>query len=131
MAALSNVAAARWRNLHGDWIRKQLFVVLRALHKSAASEAFEVSGAAEKNMPERLMTARGVGQKTIAKTLKEMPGPSTLSNLVEFFWRDGFSRIHEIQVARLRWHRAAFAGGLVQLERNHFSVFGRDGEPAV
>uniref|UniRef100_A0A3B3DLU4 Cytochrome P450, family 27, subfamily C, polypeptide 1 n=1 Tax=Oryzias melastigma TaxID=30732 RepID=A0A3B3DLU4_ORYME len=27
-----------------------------------------------------------------------MPGPSTLSNLIEFFWRDGFSRIHEIQL---------------------------------
>ncbi|KAG9477549.1 hypothetical protein GDO78_002769 [Eleutherodactylus coqui] len=26
-----------------------------------------------------------------------MPGPSTLTNLVEFFWRDGFSRIHELQ----------------------------------
>uniref|UniRef100_A0A6J0UNZ8 Cytochrome P450 27C1 isoform X2 n=1 Tax=Pogona vitticeps TaxID=103695 RepID=A0A6J0UNZ8_9SAUR len=31
------------------------------------------------------------------KSLKEMPGPKTLSNLVEFFWKDGFSRIHEIQ----------------------------------
>ncbi|KAM4626738.1 cytochrome P450 27C1 [Discoglossus pictus] len=26
-----------------------------------------------------------------------MPGPGTLTNLIEFFWRDGFSRIHEIQ----------------------------------
>uniref|UniRef100_A0A8D0HF78 Cytochrome P450 family 27 subfamily C member 1 n=1 Tax=Sphenodon punctatus TaxID=8508 RepID=A0A8D0HF78_SPHPU len=31
------------------------------------------------------------------KTLQEMPGPKTLSNLFEFFWRDGFGRIHEIQ----------------------------------
>ncbi|XP_066465604.1 cytochrome P450 27C1 [Tiliqua scincoides] len=31
------------------------------------------------------------------KSLKEMPGPKTFSNLVEFFWRDGFGRIHEIQ----------------------------------
>ncbi|XP_040297227.1 cytochrome P450 27C1 [Bufo bufo] len=31
------------------------------------------------------------------RSLKEMPGPSTITNLVEFFWRDGFSRIHEIQ----------------------------------
>uniref|UniRef100_A0A665WAT9 Cytochrome P450, family 27, subfamily C, polypeptide 1 n=1 Tax=Echeneis naucrates TaxID=173247 RepID=A0A665WAT9_ECHNA len=34
----------------------------------------------------------------IVKTLKEMPGPSTVTNLIEFFWRDGFSRIHEIQM---------------------------------
>lgn len=32
------------------------------------------------------------------KSLQEMPGPKTLSNLVEFFWKDGFGRIHEIQV---------------------------------
>ncbi|CAM2100669.1 cytochrome P450 27C1 [Caretta caretta] len=31
------------------------------------------------------------------KSLQEMPGPKTLSNLVEFFWKDGFGRIHEIQ----------------------------------
>lgn len=36
------------------------------------------------------------------KTLHEMPGPSTIANLVEFFYRDGFSRIHEIQVSRQR-----------------------------
>ncbi|XP_078260494.1 cytochrome P450 27C1 [Rhinoraja longicauda] len=33
-----------------------------------------------------------------AKSLSDMPGPSTLSNFVEFFWRDGFSRIHDIQL---------------------------------
>ncbi|XP_042301396.1 cytochrome P450 27C1 isoform X2 [Sceloporus undulatus] len=32
-----------------------------------------------------------------AKSLQEMPGPRTFSNLVEFFWKDGFGRIHEIQ----------------------------------
>ncbi|XP_048835811.1 cytochrome P450 27C1 [Brienomyrus brachyistius] len=32
------------------------------------------------------------------KSIKEMPGPSTISNLIEFFYRDGFSRIHEIQL---------------------------------
>uniref|UniRef100_A0A8C8SJW5 Cytochrome P450 family 27 subfamily C member 1 n=1 Tax=Pelusios castaneus TaxID=367368 RepID=A0A8C8SJW5_9SAUR len=31
------------------------------------------------------------------KSLQEMPGPKTLSNLFEFFWKDGFGRIHEIQ----------------------------------
>ncbi|XP_063284607.1 cytochrome P450 27C1 [Pelobates fuscus] len=33
----------------------------------------------------------------LVKSLEDMPGPSTLTNLLEFFWRDGFSRIHEIQ----------------------------------
>lgn len=32
------------------------------------------------------------------KSLHEMPGPNTLYNLYEFFWKDGFGRIHEIQV---------------------------------
>ncbi|KAM6398271.1 cytochrome P450 27C1 isoform 3-T3 [Pluvialis apricaria] len=31
------------------------------------------------------------------KSLREMPGPNTLCNLYEFFWKDGFGRIHEIQ----------------------------------
>ncbi|NXF44485.1 C27C1 protein, partial [Oceanites oceanicus] len=31
------------------------------------------------------------------KSLREMPGPNTLYNLYEFFWKDGFGRIHEIQ----------------------------------
>ncbi|XP_064167204.1 cytochrome P450 27C1 [Anguilla rostrata] len=39
-----------------------------------------------------------VGQDTPVKTLKDMPGPSTVSNIIEFFYRDGFSRIHEIQL---------------------------------
>lgn len=33
------------------------------------------------------------------RSLAAMPGPRTLNNLVEFFCKDGFSRIHEIQVA--------------------------------
>lgn len=51
-------------------------------------------------MAKRLITPANVGEKTTIKTLKEMPGPSTLSNIIEFFWRDGFSRIHEIQVTK-------------------------------
>ena len=95
MAILNHFTTACWRNLQGDRLNKQLFI-LRALHKSAASEAFGISG--EEAMPERLITPADVGEKARIRTLKEMPGPSTLSNLVEFFWRDGFSRIHEIQV---------------------------------
>uniref|UniRef100_A0A8B9GBS9 Cytochrome P450 27C1 n=1 Tax=Amazona collaria TaxID=241587 RepID=A0A8B9GBS9_9PSIT len=36
------------------------------------------------------------------KSLHEMPGPNTLYNLYEFFWKDGFGRIHEIQVQLTR-----------------------------
>ncbi|XP_070686844.1 cytochrome P450 27C1 [Pempheris klunzingeri] len=98
MAILNNFTAACWKNLQGDRLNKQLFFILRALHKSAASEAFGISTAGEEAMPERLIKPANVGEKTTIKTLKEMPGPSTLSNLIEFFWRDGFSRIHEIQM---------------------------------
>ena len=66
------------------------------MHKSAASEEFGISAAGEKAMPERLITPADVGKKTRIKTLKEMPGPSALSNFIEF-WRDGFSRVHEIR----------------------------------
>ncbi|OCT60935.1 hypothetical protein XELAEV_18046959mg [Xenopus laevis] len=42
------------------------------------------------------------------KSLKDMPGPSTLANLVEFFWRDGFGRIHEIQQKHTRQYGRIF-----------------------
>ncbi|XP_038611649.1 cytochrome P450 27C1 [Tachyglossus aculeatus] len=42
------------------------------------------------------------------ETLSEMPGPRTLSNLVEFFWRDGFARIHEIQQKHSREYGKIF-----------------------
>lgn len=97
MAILAHFTTACLKNFQGDRLNKQLFFILRALHKSAASEAFGIA-AGEEALPERLITPANAGEKTLVKTLKEMPGPSTLSNLVEFFWRDGFSRIHEIQV---------------------------------
>ncbi len=98
MAFLNNFTTACWKSFQGDRLNKQRVFVLRALHKPAASETFGISAAGEEAMPERLITPADVGEKTIIKTLKEMPGPSALSNLIEFFWRDGFSRIHEIQV---------------------------------
>ncbi|XP_062237178.1 cytochrome P450 27C1 [Platichthys flesus] len=95
MAFLKSFATVSRTSLQGEWLNKQLFT-LRALHKSAASEALGISTAEEEAMGQRLVTPANVGEKV--KSLKEMPGPSTLSNLVEFFWRDGFSRIHEIQM---------------------------------
>lgn len=97
MASLNHLTTACWRNVQGN---RQLFFNLRALHKSAASEALGISAAAQRDVSERLLpqdTATSSTTDTV-KSLKEMPGPSTLSNLVEFFWRDGFARIHEIQM---------------------------------
>uniref|UniRef100_UPI0037E986BD cytochrome P450 27C1 n=1 Tax=Semicossyphus pulcher TaxID=241346 RepID=UPI0037E986BD len=98
MALLNNFTTACLKNFQGDRLNNPLFFFLRALHKSAASGAYEISAAREAAMPERLLTPADVGDKTTIKSLKEMPGPSTLSNLIEFFWRDGFSRIHDIQM---------------------------------
>lgn len=99
MVSLNHLTTACWKNVYGN---RQLFFNLRALHKSAASEALGISAAGQTEMSERLLspdtTRSGTADNTRIKNLKEMPGPSTLSNLIEFFWRDGFARIHEIQM---------------------------------
>ncbi|XP_044058951.1 cytochrome P450 27C1-like isoform X1 [Siniperca chuatsi] len=96
MAILKHLTTACWKNFQDVRLNKQLFI-LRAIHKSAASDAFGISAAEKEAIPEKLITPAD-GGKTRIKTLKEMPGPSTLANLIEFFWRDGFSRVHEIQL---------------------------------
>ncbi|XP_034535547.1 cytochrome P450 27C1 [Notolabrus celidotus] len=98
MALLNNFTTACLKNFQSDRLHSQLFFFMRALHKSAASETYGMSTAREGAMPERLITPTDAGDKTTIKSLKDMPGPSTMSNLVEFFWKDGFSRIHEIQM---------------------------------
>ncbi|XP_069433030.1 cytochrome P450 27C1 isoform X6 [Ovis canadensis] len=42
------------------------------------------------------------------RSLAAMPGPRTLANLVEFFGKDGFSRIHEIQQKHTREYGKIF-----------------------
>jgi len=106
MAILNRFTTAYWKNLQGDPRKKQL-LILRALHKSAASEASGISAAGEEAMPDKLITPQDVGEKTRIMTLKEMPGPSIIGNLIEFIWKDGFSRIHEIQVM-LSKHNVTF-----------------------
>ncbi|XP_017296078.1 cytochrome P450 27C1 [Kryptolebias marmoratus] len=96
MAVLTRVTTP-WRTFPA----RQLVFIPRALHKSAASEALEIPAPGEGAMPGRLMAPAAAevrSLKAAVKSLKEMPGPGTLSNLIEFFWRDGFSRIHEIQM---------------------------------
>ncbi|XP_068922964.1 cytochrome P450 27C1 isoform X3 [Petaurus breviceps papuanus] len=80
------------------------------LPKLSGSQNLEVrdnaAGTGAEDKEEEMVVAAGVGEVPTAtpqqhhpkvKTLEEMPGPKTLANLVEFFWKDGFSRIHEIQ----------------------------------
>lgn len=100
MAVLNHLTATCWKYLQGDHLNKHLVVALRALHKSAPSEAFGVpaSTGEDGGSPGLITAAQLADKNTRVKSLKEMPGPSTTSNLVEFFWRDGFSRIHQIQV---------------------------------
>lgn len=104
MATLNKLATACWRSAQGERHNGHMLTAARLLHKSAASETFGISAAGEEAAAEPLIAAAAAaaadvgGKSRTAKSLKEMPGPSTLSNLVEFFWRDGFSRIHEIQV---------------------------------
>ncbi|KAL7826007.1 hypothetical protein SRHO_G00337450 [Serrasalmus rhombeus] len=72
-----------------------------ALHGSASSRSLEATTttttaapapSAQPSLSEELAEGGPV------KSLREMPGPSAVGNLVEFFYRDGFSRIHEIQL---------------------------------
>lgn len=95
MGSLHHITTTCWKNVHGS---RQLFFNLRALHKSATSKALGISPAGQPDMPQGLLTPDGTVEKTRVHSLKEMPGPSTLSNLIEFFWKDGFDRIHEIQL---------------------------------
>ncbi|XP_039866652.1 cytochrome P450 27C1 [Simochromis diagramma] len=98
MAVFNNFTKICWKNFQSDQLNKQLFYVVRSLHKSAASEALGISATEEETMPNRMIKPEEVSEKTQIKTLNDMPGPNTLSNLIEFFWKDGFGRIHEIQM---------------------------------
>lgn len=93
---MNRLTTVCWRNFQGDRRNKQMLFAVRCLHKSATSGTFGI--APEEAIPERLITPKDAAKKKSVKTLAEMPGPGTVSNIIEFFWKDGFSRIHEIQV---------------------------------
>ncbi|XP_053721852.1 cytochrome P450 27C1 [Synchiropus splendidus] len=95
MAAPGYFAAACKKTLQGSG---RTLVTIRALHKSASSGTLEIPAAREETVAERVIAPAPIGYQSRLKTLKEMPGPSTLANLYEFFWKDGFGRIHEIQM---------------------------------
>uniref|UniRef100_A0A3P8WGI7 Cytochrome P450, family 27, subfamily C, polypeptide 1 n=1 Tax=Cynoglossus semilaevis TaxID=244447 RepID=A0A3P8WGI7_CYNSE len=89
-------------------VYKQMFNIVRLLHKSATSECLGVTASEQEAVPQTLMTPADLGLTTRIKTLKEMPGPSTIANLIEFFYRDGFSRIHEIQMEHTKKYGKIF-----------------------
>lgn len=96
----------------------RLLLRVSGLHSSAARPSLEVTAEAQpgQGLSEDLDEGRRV------KSLREMPGPGAISNLVEFFYRDGFSRIHEIQVrscvlrGKSKLHQEALLSS-VQLEQ--------------
>lgn len=101
---------------------KQFFLQTHGLHKSVASDSLEIAEQSQADLKEENMVRPvAEGQKVErVKTLHEMPGPSTMANLMEFFYRDGFSRIHEIQVSLQRSNGTTVTRYFVCL---HFSVF--------
>ncbi|KTF80116.1 hypothetical protein cypCar_00041703 [Cyprinus carpio] len=78
---------------------KPFFFQTLGLHKSEASSSLEIAAHSQEDLKEENMVRPAAEEQKVArvKTLHEMPGPSTIANLTEFFYRDGFSRIHEIQ----------------------------------
>ncbi|XP_026521101.1 cytochrome P450 27C1 [Notechis scutatus] len=63
---------------------------------AAATEDKEEMVETSENAKGLLKSSQHPSRQTV-KSLKEMPGPKTFSNLIEFFCKDGFARIHEIQ----------------------------------
>lgn len=83
---------------------KQFLLQTHGLHKSRASGSLEIAAHSQADLKEENMVRPVAEEQKVerVKTLHEMPGPSAMANLIEFFYRDGFSRIHEIQVS-LQW----------------------------
>ncbi|XP_062853830.1 cytochrome P450 27C1 [Trichomycterus rosablanca] len=75
----------------------RVLVQTRTVHSSAVPEE-----------PPAAPTAAELKQTGRVKSLREMPGPGAISNLIEFFYRDGFSRIHEIQRDHCQKHGKIF-----------------------
>uniref|UniRef100_A0A1A7YAN5 Cytochrome P450, family 27, subfamily C, polypeptide 1 n=1 Tax=Iconisemion striatum TaxID=60296 RepID=A0A1A7YAN5_9TELE len=116
MAMLNRFPITCWKNFQVGLLNEQLVFLSRYLHKSAASEALEIPATAEEAMSGRLIPPaaaeidekQSIVSETRIKSLTEMPGPSTFSNLIEFFWRDGFGRIHEIQLEHTKKYGKIF-----------------------
>ncbi|XP_003931663.4 cytochrome P450 27C1 [Saimiri boliviensis] len=81
----------------------------RAPQRPQPSGARLAAGArAEDNGAGRPGAQPAGGRAEGPRSLADMPGPRTLANLAEFFCRDGFSRIHEIQQKHTREYGKIF-----------------------
>ncbi|XP_036807336.1 cytochrome P450 27C1 [Oncorhynchus mykiss] len=102
MALKNKILHLSCRSVLGEVLNKRFASNSRALLKSATSESLRICATGQETFPGDLIPpgarAEVVAKETRIKSLKEMPGPSAVSNLIEFFYRDGFSRIHEIQM---------------------------------
>ncbi|XP_044889513.1 cytochrome P450 27C1 isoform X2 [Felis catus] len=94
MALLARVLKARGSPAPGRWGLLDAGAPRRwrpeGSRLSAGARA-EDKGAGRRGAP------RAGGRTEGPRSLAVMPGPHPLANLVEFFWKDGFGRIHEIQ----------------------------------
>ncbi|OCT63308.1 hypothetical protein XELAEV_18044406mg [Xenopus laevis] len=86
-------------------VRLELEGLARGFHQFPVMQAAEQ--ALERNQAEVVLGPRTKGAPMV-KSLNDMPGPSTLANLVEFFWRDGFGRIQDIQQKHTRQYGRIF-----------------------
>ncbi|XP_044788296.1 cytochrome P450 27C1 isoform X3 [Bubalus bubalis] len=76
-----------------------------------ASSGLPARARAEDKGAGRPGASQAGGRAEGPRSLAAMPGPRTLANLVEFFGKDGFSRIHEIQTETW-WLRFSARRGL-------------------
>lgn len=76
-----------------------------------ASSGLSARARAEDKGAGRPGASQAGGRAEGPRSLAAMPGPRTLANLVEFFGKDGFSRIHEIQTETW-WLRCSARRGL-------------------
>ncbi|KAG9334043.1 hypothetical protein JZ751_009206, partial [Albula glossodonta] len=88
------------RRLAGELDYRHVSLQVAVFHKFSACQALRVSAESEDNLLHRepVRSPAKLDKKIRAKSLREMPGPGIISNVIEFFFRDGFSRIHEIQL---------------------------------
>ncbi|NP_001106808.2 cytochrome P450 27C1 [Danio rerio] len=109
MALQSTILHMARKNLLQESCR-QLLIQTHGLHKSVASGSLEIAAHSQADLKEEsaVSPAEEVQKAARVKSLKEMPGPSTVANLLEFFYRDGFSRIHEIQMEHAKKYGKIF-----------------------
>lgn len=99
MSLQSTILRIGCKALLADAVASPFLQRTSSLHRTTSSGSLRV--AAEHSADSLVPPAAEVGdveKGTRVKSLKEMPGPSAIGNLVEFFYRDGFARIHEIQM---------------------------------